>query len=231
MNCFVLKHSRRFILAIFLLILQLPVFSYGDAAVESYWDLAYQVNYDVYVNAPDGGVNLRNGAGTEYSIMLSGLIPNGTKLHVTYEAKASNGKKWGQVIYQGQQGWIFLGQTSRKKPETSSASGASDEKNPVSAEAVDKENGGKIEENVPSDQSSHPQETVNVPDEQNDKDVDDVSTDTDERNDDADSSLESDDSAGSSAPVYHTPMMLVITGLLIVIIVLLALILLRKGRK
>ena len=206
------------------------MFSYGDAAVESYWDLAYQVNYDVYVAAPDGGVNLRNGAGAEYSIMLSGLIPNGTKLHVTY-AKASNGKKWGQVVYQGQQGWIFLGQTSRKKSETSSAKGASDEKNTVSAEAPDQENGGKIEENVPSDQSSHPQEIVNVPDEQNDKDVDNVSTDTDERNDDADSSSESDDSAGSNAPVYHTPMMLVITSLLIVIIVLLALILLRRGRK
>ena len=47
-------------------------------------------SYDVEVTAPDGGVNMRCGAGVEYDKVLPDMIPNGTVLTVTQEAVASN---------------------------------------------------------------------------------------------------------------------------------------------
>ena len=89
----------------------LPVQVYADAAVEDFWNTAYSVDYDVTVSAPDGGVNLRYGAGVKYDKILEGMIPNGTVLHISETAKADNGKEWGYTTYNGLKGWVFLGQT------------------------------------------------------------------------------------------------------------------------
>lgn len=39
-----------------------------------------EILYDVEVTAPDGGVNMRCGAGVEYDKVLPDMIPNGTVL-------------------------------------------------------------------------------------------------------------------------------------------------------
>ncbi|SFK96182.1 SH3 domain-containing protein [Lachnospiraceae bacterium KH1T2] len=52
----------------------------------------------VYVNAPDGYVNLRSGPGTEYEIICP--VNNGEKLEVWSKSFTSkNGKEWKQVLY------------------------------------------------------------------------------------------------------------------------------------
>ena len=43
----------------------------ADAAVEGFWNTAYDVDYYVEVSAPDGGVNFRSGAGVEYGKIAS----------------------------------------------------------------------------------------------------------------------------------------------------------------
>ena len=101
------------ILAAALLTVLMPVQVYGDAAVEDFWNTAYSVDYDVTVAAPDGGVNIRYGPGTDYEKVQSGMIPNGTVLHIETVAKADNGKDWGQTQYGGNWGWVFLGQTKK----------------------------------------------------------------------------------------------------------------------
>ena len=95
-----------------LMVIALPAQVYADAAVEDFWNTAYSVDYDVTVSAPDGGVNLRYGAGVKYDKILEGMIPNGTVLHIRQVAKADNGKEWGYTTYNGLKGWIFLGQTA-----------------------------------------------------------------------------------------------------------------------
>lgn len=70
-------------------------------------------DYDVVVNAPDGGVNIRSGPGVEHGKLQENLIPNGTRLHLEQIGYAANGKKWGKTTYNGIEGWIFLGQTTR----------------------------------------------------------------------------------------------------------------------
>ena len=65
-------------------------------------------SYDVEVTAPDGGVNMRCGAGVEYDKVLPDMIPNGTVLTVTKEAVASNGNSWGYTNYNGTYGWIAV---------------------------------------------------------------------------------------------------------------------------
>ena len=111
------KRNRISLLAAVLLtaglFLMMPAVSYGDAAVEDFWNTAYSVNYDVTVSAPDGGVNIRCGPGTEYEKIMNGMIPNGTVLHIEEAAKANNGKEWGFTDYDGHHGWIFLGQTKK----------------------------------------------------------------------------------------------------------------------
>ena len=99
-------------LVLMLLSMTLPMPSFGDAGVESFWNTAYEADYYVKVSASDGGANLRNGAGVEYSTIISGMMPNGTVLHITSVAAADNGKKWGLTEYQGSQGWVALSQTT-----------------------------------------------------------------------------------------------------------------------
>ncbi len=82
-------------------------------AIADWYPEEQSVAYDVQVSAPDGGVNLRYAPGVEYDILLDGLIPNGTILHVTREAAASNGNYWGYTVYNGIYGWIALSQVSR----------------------------------------------------------------------------------------------------------------------
>ena len=73
-------------------------------------DSAWEVDYDVEVSAPDGGVNFRWGPGVEFVKQQEDMIPNGTKLHVYMEVTAQNGNNWGLVNYGRQSGWIALTQ-------------------------------------------------------------------------------------------------------------------------
>ena len=65
--------------------------------------------YSVEVTAPDGYVNLRNGAGTDNAIITS--ISNGETLLVYEEA---NSGKWLKVEYQGNEGWVAASQVTKK---------------------------------------------------------------------------------------------------------------------
>lgn len=78
-------------------------------------------SYEVEVTAPDGGVNMRCGAGVEYDKVLLDMIPNGTVLTVTQEAIASNGNSWGYTDYNGTYGWIALTQVTRHQEPTEGA--------------------------------------------------------------------------------------------------------------
>lgn len=83
------------------------------------------VNYRVRAAAPDGGINLRNGAGVEYGLLLDHMIPNGTVLSITRETRAaSNSRFWGYTVYEGRSGWVTLEQvTPVAEVMTGSASG------------------------------------------------------------------------------------------------------------
>ena len=109
--------------ALCLSVAALPSAARADALIEEFWFTMYDVDYYVVVDAPDGGVNLRYGAGTEYSKVLDGMIPNGTVLHIDAEARANNGKYWGATEYDGWSGFIFLGHTKKTAPpaETTAA--------------------------------------------------------------------------------------------------------------
>ena len=109
--------------ALCLSVAALPSAARADALIEEFWFTMYDVDYYVVVDAPDGGVNLRYGAGTEYSKVLEGMIPNGTVLHIDAEARANNGKYWGATEYDGWSGFIFLGHTKKTAPpaETTAA--------------------------------------------------------------------------------------------------------------
>ena len=102
--------------ALCLSVAALPSAARADALIEEIWFTKYDVDYYVVVDAPDGGVNLRYGAGTEYSKVLDGMIPNGTVLHIDAEARANNGKYWGATEYDGWSGFIFLGHTKKTAP-------------------------------------------------------------------------------------------------------------------
>ena len=102
--------------ALCLSVAALPSAARADALIEEFWFTMYDVDYYVVVDAPDGGVNLRYGAGTEYSKVLDGMIPNGTVLHIDAEARANNGKYWGATEYDGWSGFIFLGHTKKTAP-------------------------------------------------------------------------------------------------------------------
>ncbi len=80
------------------------------------------VSYRVTVDAPDGGVNFRSGPGTEYSTLISTMIPNDTTLQVTSETRNSSGKFWGQVSYNGKTGWITMQQVEPIPESASSTS-------------------------------------------------------------------------------------------------------------
>lgn len=114
------------IAALLLLSLLIPVISYGDAAVENFWNTVYDTDYYVEVSASDGGANLRDGAGVEYQKIISGMMPNGTVLHITRVATADNGKKWGLTEYQGNVGWVALSQTKTTSAPSSGNSSSGD---------------------------------------------------------------------------------------------------------
>jgi len=65
------------------------------------------VDYYVYVDTPDGGLNMRYGPGVDYARVIDYRIPDGMKLHITYESD-----NWGYTEYKGSYGWVALSQTS-----------------------------------------------------------------------------------------------------------------------
>lgn len=88
----------------FLLAALLPSAAFADAIV--FPDDTWDVDYYVYVTTPDGGLNMREGPGVDYTLITT--IPDYELLHVF--AEKSNG--WGYVQYGYDYGWIYLGQTS-----------------------------------------------------------------------------------------------------------------------
>lgn len=83
----------------------------ADAAIDWYPSES-EVDYDVVVSAPDGGVNIRYGPGVEYEKLQEDMIPNGVQLHLMRQAQASNGNYWGYTQYNGLYGWIALTQVT-----------------------------------------------------------------------------------------------------------------------
>ncbi len=81
-----------------------PSAAFADAII--FPDDSRDVDYYVYVTTPDGGLNLREGPGVDYSIITT--IPDYELIHVSVEK--SNG--WGYVQYGYEYGWVYLGQTS-----------------------------------------------------------------------------------------------------------------------
>lgn len=74
-------------------------------------------SYKVKINTTSG-VNVRNGAGTKYSILTA--IPNGTIVTIT---KESGG--WGYTSYGGKKGWICMDYTKKVTSGSSSSSSGS----------------------------------------------------------------------------------------------------------
>lgn len=65
----------------------------------------------VVVAAPDGGVNVRAGTGTEYEIIYE-MLPNGTDLHVEQAYVTENGSLWASVDNLDQYGYVAMSQVS-----------------------------------------------------------------------------------------------------------------------
>ena len=72
-----------------------------------------QYLYEVVVSAPDGGVNIRSGAGVEYGKVRENMIPTGVTLRIYSETLANTGRTWGYTTYDGVSGWIALSQVTR----------------------------------------------------------------------------------------------------------------------
>lgn len=72
-----------------------------------------QYLYEVVVSAPDGGVNIRSGAGVEYAKVRENMIPTGVTLRIYSETLANTGRTWGYTTYDGVSGWIALSQVTR----------------------------------------------------------------------------------------------------------------------
>lgn len=66
-------------------------------------------HFIVTVAAPDGGVNLRSGPGTDYDILVK-MIPNGKEMDGREIVELSGGKKWIRVIYEGTEGYVAASQ-------------------------------------------------------------------------------------------------------------------------
>ena len=99
-----------------LLAVLLGVILVFSAGITAFADaMAYdveQAGYYVYVLTPDGGLNMRNGPGTEYNKVLSSTIPDYTRLYIELVSK-----NWGYTSYNGTYGWVALSQTTTKAPE------------------------------------------------------------------------------------------------------------------
>ena len=89
----------------------LILLSFNMTVNAAYAQCSYPADYDVVVSAPDGGVNLREGLGTEYNILYH-MIPNGTVLHISADGQTSNNGWWGNTCYNGIYGWIALSQVT-----------------------------------------------------------------------------------------------------------------------
>ena len=70
-----------------------------------------QAGYYVYVATPDGGLNMREGPGTNYSKVMKERIPDGVRLYI--ELVSDN---WGYTTYNGNYGWVALKQTTKNPP-------------------------------------------------------------------------------------------------------------------
>ena len=85
--------------------------------------LPMDVHYHVKAAAPDGGINLRDGAGVSYNVILSHMIPNGTSVEIIQETTStSNGRYWGYTTYEGRSGWVTLEQVTPVAEVMSSSS-------------------------------------------------------------------------------------------------------------
>lgn len=72
--------------------------------------------YHVYVATPDGGLNMRHGPGSGYSKVMQKRIPDNEKLYIEYISG-----KWGFTTFEGNNGWVYLPQTTTTKPSTNEA--------------------------------------------------------------------------------------------------------------
>lgn len=79
----------------------------GDFSASSTTATTATVNYKagIYTVDVDDYLNMRSGAGTSYSTVIS--IPDGIKLTVT-QVKSSGGYTWGYTTYSGKSGWVAL---------------------------------------------------------------------------------------------------------------------------
>ena len=83
----------------------------------------YEQEVNVKAAAPDGGINLRDGAGVSYNVILSHMIPNGTSVEIIQETTStSNGRYWGYTTYEGRSGWVTLEQVTPVAEVMSSSS-------------------------------------------------------------------------------------------------------------
>jgi len=80
---------------------------FADAAN---YDMA-PAGYAVYVETPDGGLNMRHGPGTEYPKVMEDTIPDYTALYIEYVSG-----NWGYTTYNGKHGWVALKQTTQNPP-------------------------------------------------------------------------------------------------------------------
>ena len=70
-----------------------------------------KAGYNVYVAAPDGGVNMRTGPDKSYSKVMQEIVPNGIKIYIEYVSG-----NWGYGAYNGYEGWVYLPQTTTNDP-------------------------------------------------------------------------------------------------------------------
>ncbi|MBR3933949.1 MAG: hypothetical protein IKJ68_08605 [Clostridia bacterium] len=110
-----------------------------------------KAGYNVYVAAPDGGVNMRKGPDKTYPKVMQEMVPNGIKVYIEYVSG-----DWGYGAYNGYLGWIFLPQTTTTAPDNTSAN--TDE--PVELDDVDNPlNSISSDEDDESEEPAEPDES------------------------------------------------------------------------
>ncbi len=110
------------LLCVLVLAFTLSVTALADAVIESFWDLAYDVDYYVYIVSGNGkGLTTHSGPGSNYDD-YDQVIPDGTRVHISKECVSDYGNKWGYVDSTDDQqdywGWIYLTDTSPTPVET-----------------------------------------------------------------------------------------------------------------
>ena len=82
---------------------------------------AVPVDRYVEVSSNTGTLAVRQGPGTEYAKVTEERFVNGDIIHITKEAVASNGRKWGYTSISGKEGWVALSLTTNSgKAQTAS---------------------------------------------------------------------------------------------------------------